>query len=69
LRAIRHIDRITQLPTYLYHEVRIQPGQVVGLARNGYRSPLYIELLSTDADTVRRSVDEIASWTDLYELE
>jgi D-alanine-D-alanine ligase-like ATP-grasp enzyme len=69
LHAIRHIDRITQLPTYLYHEVRIQPGQVVGLARNGYRSPLYIELLSTDADTVRRSVDEIASWTDLYELE
>jgi biotin carboxylase len=68
LRAIRHLDRIQSLPTYLFHEVRIQPGQAVGLARSGYRSPLYIELLSADADAVRRDVDRIASWTDLYEV-
>jgi hypothetical protein len=69
LRAIRHLDQLTSLPGYLYHEVRIQPGQPVGLSKNGYRAPLYVELKSADADTVRRSVDQIASWSDLYEVE
>jgi len=68
LRAIRHLDRVTQLPTYLYHEIRIPPGQPVGLARNGHRAPLYIELFSTDAEALRHDVDRIASWTDLYEV-
>jgi biotin carboxylase len=68
LRSIRHLDRIPQLPGYLYHEIRAQPGQQVGLSKNGYRAGLYIELLSEDAGAVRRSVDEIASWTNLYEL-
>ena len=69
LRAIRHLDRIAKLPGYLYHEVRIQPGQPVGLSKSGYRAPLYVELMSDDADTVRRGVDKIASWSDLYEVE
>jgi len=69
LRAIRHLDRLTKLPGYLYHEVRIQPGQPVGLSKSGYRAPLYIELQSADADTVRRSVAQIASWSDLYEVQ
>jgi hypothetical protein len=69
LRSIRHLDRLVQLPGYLYHEVRAQAGQPVGLAKSGYRAPLYIELVSDSADDVRRSVDQIASWTDLYELE
>ena len=66
LREIRHLDRIAELPGYLYHEVRAQPGQVVGLANSGYRAPLYIELMSDEADAVRRGVDRIASWSDLY---
>jgi hypothetical protein len=69
LRAIRHLDRLVQLPGYLCHEVRIQPGQPVGLAKSGYRAPLYVELQSAAADDVRRSVDQIASWSDLYEVE
>lgn len=69
LRTIRYLDALAELPGYLYHEVRGQAGQAVGLARNGYRAPLYIELQSSDADTVRRSVDTIASWSDLYEVE
>ena len=69
LRSIRHLDRITKLPGYLYHEIRAEPGQPVGLSKSGYRAGLYVELLSADADEVRRSVNEIASWTDLYELE
>jgi biotin carboxylase len=69
LRAIRHLDLLAKLPTYLYHEVRIQPGQPVGLSRNGHRAPLYIELRSEDADAVRRDVDQIASWLDLYEVD
>jgi len=69
LRAIRHLDRLTKLPGYLYHEVRVQPGQPVGLSKSGCRAPLYVELMSADADAVRRSVDQIASWSDLYEVE
>jgi biotin carboxylase len=69
LRAIRHLERLVQLPGYLCHEVRIPPGRPVGLAKNGYRSPLYVELQSANADDVRRSVDQIASWSDLYEVE
>jgi len=68
LRTIRHLERITRLPTYLYHEVRAQPGQTVGLAKDGCRAPLYIELQAAAAADVRRDVDEIASWTDLYEV-
>lgn len=68
LRSIRHLDRIPRLPGYLYHELRAQPGQSVGLSKSGYRAGLYVELLSEDADVIRHSVDEIASWTDLYEL-
>lgn len=69
LRSIRHLEDIPRLPTYLYHEIRGQTGQAVGLAKNGCRSPLYIELKSEDAEAVRRDVDLIASWTDLYEIE
>ena len=69
LRSIRHLERVIQLSSYLYHEVRAQPGQPVGLSKSGFRAPLYIELMSADADQLRRDVDEIAAWTDLYEVE
>jgi biotin carboxylase len=69
LQSIRYLDRLASLPGYLYHEVRAQGGQAVGLAKSGYRAPLYVELLSDSADDVRRSVDQIASWTDLYVIE
>ncbi|MDB6110248.1 MAG: hypothetical protein JWR69_1998 [Pedosphaera sp.] len=69
LRSIRYLDRLAELPGYLYHEVRAQPGQAVGLAKNGFRAGLYIELLSEDAEVVRRSVEQIAEWSDLYEVE
>ena len=69
LRSIRHLDRVVKLPGYLYHEVRAQTGQPVGLSKSGYRAGLYIELVSADAEVVRDSVNQIASWTDLYELE
>jgi hypothetical protein len=69
LREIRYLDRIPQLPGYLYHEVRGQIGQPVGLANGGFRAPLYLELVSSNADEVRRGVDQVASWRDLYEVE
>ncbi len=68
-RSLRHLERVPQLPGYLYHEIRAQPGQAIGLSRNGYRAGLYVELLSDRVEEVRRSVDEIASWTDLYDLD
>ena len=69
LRAIRHLDELNKLPGYFYHEVRGQIGQAVGLSKSGFRAPLYIELVSNDADEVRRGVNLIASWSDLYEVE
>jgi biotin carboxylase len=69
LRAIRRLDQIPKLPGYLYHEVRGQPGQAVGLSSGGYRAPLYIELVSPNPGDVRRSVAQLASWSDLYEVE
>jgi hypothetical protein len=69
LGAIRHPDRIPALPGYHYHEIRTEPGQAVGQSKSGYRAPLYIELLAASADEVRRGVEEVASWTDLYAVE
>jgi hypothetical protein len=69
LRGIRRLDEIARLPGYLYHEIRTQPGQPVGPAKGGYRAPLYLELSSPDADEVRRSVDQVAAWRDIYEVE
>jgi hypothetical protein len=69
LRSIQHLEEIVKLPGYLYHEIRAHPGQRVGLAKGGYRAGLYVELVSPDAEKVRSSVNEIASWTDLYEVE
>ena len=69
LRSLRHLDEIPKLPGYLYHEVRGQIGHPIGLSKSGYRAGLYIELVSADAEVVRDSVNQIASWSDLYELE
>jgi biotin carboxylase len=66
LKTIQYLDRLPKLPGYLYHEVRAHAGQVVGPARNGYRAPLYVELVSADAGEIRESVGQIASWKDLY---
>ncbi len=69
LRSIRHLDRLAALPGYLYHEVRMAPGTEVGLARSGFRAPLYIEFQADDPDVVRNSVAQVASWSDLFELQ
>ena len=61
LRQIRHLDDVPKLPGYLYHEIRAQAGQPVGLSKGGFRAGFTLNLLSDDADEVRRSVDEIAS--------
>ncbi|MEQ1354056.1 MAG: hypothetical protein ABLT11_08555 [Candidatus Acidiferrum sp.] len=66
LNAIQYLNELPKLPGYLYHETRAQPGQLVGLARSGYRAPLYVELASGNAEDIRRSVEQIASWSDLY---
>jgi biotin carboxylase len=65
LRSFGGLDRLQRLPTYLYHEDRGKVGQKVGLAKDGYKAPLYIELTAPTRDEVRRDVDEIASWEDL----
>lgn len=65
LHSFSGLDRLQRLPSYLYHEVRGQAGQKVGLAKDGYKAPLYIELTAPTRDEIRRDVDKIASWDDL----
>ena len=65
LQSLNDLDRLTKLPTYCYHEVRGKAGQRVGLAKVGFKAPLYIELTGASRDEVRRDVEKIASWTDL----
>ncbi len=69
LRSFRDLERLQDLPTYSYREVRSRIGQRVGLAKNGFKAPLYIELTAGTRDQVRRDVDRIASWTDLIEVQ
>ena len=69
LRAINHLDKIKQLPGYLYHEIRAQPGTAVGMANGGYRAPLYVELVSENEDDVRRGLDQMIAWKDIYDVE
>ena len=66
LMAIQYLDQLVRLPGYLYHETRAPIGATVGLASGGYRAPLYVEFVSANTDDVRRSVDRVASWSDLY---
>ena len=68
LVAIRHLDRLEKLPGYKYHQIRLQAGQPVGLARDGFKAPLYIELQAPRMEDVRNAVAEIASWDDLFEV-
>ena len=69
LRAVNHLDELPRLLGYSYHEQRTPVGKEVGLARDGFGAPLYVELTSDDADEVRSGVDRIASWHDLFEVE
>jgi hypothetical protein len=68
LVAIRGLDRLEKLPGYSYHQIRSQVGQPVGLSRDGYKAPLYIELQASRPEDVREAVEEIASWDDLFEV-
>ncbi len=68
LVAIRHLDRLEKLSGYSFHQIRSQVGQPVGLARDGYKAPLYIELQAPRRDDLREAVAEIASWDDLFEV-
>jgi hypothetical protein len=65
LHTFHGLDRLQKLPTYCYHEIRGREGQKVGLAKDGYKAPLYIELTAATRDEVRRDVDRIALWDDL----
>jgi hypothetical protein len=65
LESFQDLERLRHLPTYLYHEVRGKPGQTVGLAKNGYKAPLYIELTAPSREQLRQDVERIAAWDDL----
>jgi biotin carboxylase len=69
LRAINHLAELPQLPGYLYHEIRAQPGTAVGTASGGFRAPLYVELRSPDENEVRRGLDQLIAWSDIYVVE
>ena len=68
LLDIRHLKKLQALSGYAYHEVRTAVGQRVGLSKDGYKAPLYIELTSPCREDVCKSVQAIASWHDLFEV-
>ncbi len=65
LHSLHGLDRLAKLPTCCYHEVRGRIGQTVGLAKEGYKAPLYIELAADTRKEIRRDVERIAAWDDL----
>ena len=69
LRSIKYLDLIPKLPGYLYHEIRTQTGSQVGMSKAGYRAPLYIELHSENETDIRKSLDQIIAWSDIYIVE
>ena len=69
LRGINHLDKIINLPGYLYHEIRAQSGSPVGMANAGNRAPLYVELVSENEDDVRQSLDQMIAWSDIYDVD
>jgi biotin carboxylase len=68
LESFHDLERLQRLPTYLYHEVRGKPGQVVGLAKDGYKAPLYVELTALSREQLRQDVERIAAWDDLVQV-
>ena len=69
LRAVGSLDRLARLPSYKYHEVRGRRGQSAGLAKDGFKAPLYIELTHADRAVIQRDVERIASWGDVVEVD
>ena len=39
------------------------------MAQGGFRAPLYLELMSPNADDVRRGLDQLIAWSDIYVVE
>jgi hypothetical protein len=69
LHSFHDLDRLRELPSYCYHEVRGRVGQTAGLSKDGFKAPLYIELTARTREEVRRDVDRIASWDDLIRVD
>ena len=66
LTKINHIDRIEQLQTHYFHDVKTRPGRLVGPAKQGYFVPLSVGLRNDNAEDVKRDIKEIQSWQDIF---
>ncbi|HEU0199828.1 MAG TPA: ATP-grasp domain-containing protein [Burkholderiaceae bacterium] len=56
--GVRQLDAVTRLASYHHHEVKVQPGTVIGPARSGFMSSWIIELCHED----QRVLDSDMAW-------
>lgn len=66
LERVNYLDRIQQLKTYVYHEVKAEIGQMVGPSTHGFYAPLGIVLSSNHAEDMYQDIEEIESWSDIF---
>lgn len=66
LERVNYLDRIQQLKTYVYHEVKVQIGQMVGPSTRGFYAPLGIVLTSNNAEDMYQDIAELQSWSDIF---
>lgn len=66
LVQVNYLERIQQLKTHVYHEVKAAIGQMVGPSTHGFYAPLGIVLSSDRAEDMYQDIAEIESWEDIF---
>lgn len=65
-RGVKHLDKITQLKSYLSHEIKAKPGAKIGPAQGGYMSSWLVELGHTDRDVVHSDMQWLSHFPDFF---
>jgi argininosuccinate lyase len=58
LKGIKGLEEVRKLGSFYRLRERMKPGERIGLARQGYRCPLFIVLNHEDTSAVNRDVEE-----------
>lgn len=59
LRTIEGLGEIRKLESFYRLKQRVAPGEKVGRARDGFRCPVFVVLVNSDLDVLRRDVDRV----------
>lgn len=66
LSQINEAELINQLSTYFRHTIKKKIGDKVGTAKQGYSSPMSIELKSNDQDKIWQDIEKIKHFSSLF---